>query len=405
MARSLKLALIGVGRRGRGRLRVYSRLQETFDFVAVCDKDESALAQVRQEYPVRTYTSVRDLVEKEELDVADVVVPGDGHHAICSFLANAGINMIVETPLAPTRPMCDMIIESAERNRVKLEVAENYHRTPLSRFQMAVIRSGAIGEVSRIYRLFYEGGYHGMSMLRLLAGAPPQLVLGITHSSPIVPITDLMNRHHTREQMQLSYLEFQNGVAAIMIYSNVMHARSLGRRAAGIWQIDGTKGTIVEDTVYWTAPEDYERGARATAYKPRYVTTEVGGLPVLQRIEVELPSGTVSWENPYAHLGIGEMSGGFGRAHDSVDVTDELMSIANAVLHDCQPTYGAQQARLDVEMDLAARESALERMVPLEFPLRSPSKVEAQIHERFREEYGCGYEEVDRLIDLWFPRR
>ena len=135
------------------------------------------------------------------------------------------------------------------------------------------------------------------------------------------------------------------------------------------------------------------------------MTTEVGGLPVLQGIEVELPTGTVSWENPYAHLGIGEMSGGFGRAHDSVDVTDELMSIANAVLHGCEPTYGAQQARLDVEMDLAARESALERMVPLEFPLRSPSKVEAQIHERFREEYGCGYEEVDRLIDLWFPRR
>ncbi len=78
MARPLKLALIGVGRRGRGRLRVYSRLQETFDFVAVCDKDESALSQVRQEYPVRTYTSVRDLVEKEELDVADVVVPGVG---------------------------------------------------------------------------------------------------------------------------------------------------------------------------------------------------------------------------------------------------------------------------------------------------------------------------------------
>jgi predicted dehydrogenase len=405
MGRQLKLALIGVGRRGRGRLRVYSRLREVFDFIAVCDKDENALAEVAREHGVRTYASVRDLVEKEQIDVADVVVPGDAHHVICHHLTSAGVNIIVETPLAPTRPMCDLIIESARRNKVKLEVAENYHRTPLSRFQMAVISSGLIGEVSRIYRIFYEGGYHGMSMLRLLAGSQPRSILGITHSSPVVPITDLMNRHHAQENLQLSYLEFQNGVAAIMAYSNVIHARSLGRRAAGIWQIDGTKGTILEDGIYYTPPGDYERGARATPYKPEYVATEVNGAQVLERIVLKLPDRTVSWENPYTRLGVGEMSGGFGRAHDSVDVTDELMSIANALLYDKEPTYGVQQARLDVEMDLAARESALRSKVPLEFPLQHPSQVESEIHERFRTEYGCDFDKVDQLIDVWFPRR
>ena len=148
---------------------------------------ERSCAEVAAEYGVNAYTSVRDLVEGEELDVVDVVVPGDAHHPICCHLADAGINIIVETPVSVTRPMTDMMIEAATRNNVKLEVAENYHRVPMARFQAKVIDSGVIGEVGRIYRIFYEGGYHGMSMLRLLAGSAPKSILGITHVTDVVP--------------------------------------------------------------------------------------------------------------------------------------------------------------------------------------------------------------------------
>ena len=197
MPRKLKLALIGLGRRGRSsHLPIYPRMKDVFEFVTVCDKDEEALRAVADEYGVNAYTSVRDLVEGEELDVVDVVVPGDAHHPICCYLAEKGINIIVETPVSVTRPMTDMMIEAADRNNVKLEVAENYHRVPMARFQAKVIDSGIIGDVGRIYRIFYEGGYHGMSMLRLLAGSPPKSILGITHVTDVVPIIDRMKRHH-----------------------------------------------------------------------------------------------------------------------------------------------------------------------------------------------------------------
>src|SRR5687768_7956901 len=117
MARKLKLALVGLGRRGRGsHLPVYSKLNDVFDFVAVCDKDEVALQEVAKEHGVNAYTRVQDMVHHEDLDVVDVVVPGDAHHPICCYLADAGINIIVETPIAPTRPMADLIIDAAARN-------------------------------------------------------------------------------------------------------------------------------------------------------------------------------------------------------------------------------------------------------------------------------------------------
>ena len=136
MPRKLKLALIGLGRRGRSsHLPIYPRLNDVFEFVAVCDKDEDVLREVAAEYGVNPYTSVCDLVEGEELDVVDVVVPGDAHHPICCYLADAGINIIVETPVSVTRPMTDMMIEAAERNNVKLEGCRKLPPRAHARFQ------------------------------------------------------------------------------------------------------------------------------------------------------------------------------------------------------------------------------------------------------------------------------
>ena len=400
MPPKLKLALIGLGRRGRSsHLPIYPKLKDVFDFVAVCDKDDEALRAVAEEYGVNAYSSVRDLVQGEDLDVVDVVVPGDAHHPICCYLADAGINIIVETPVALTRPMTDLIIEAATRNNVKLEVAENYHRVPMARFQTKVIEAGVIGEVGRIYRIFYEGGYHGMSMLRLLAGSSPKSILGITHQTPVVPIIDRMKRHHSQENCTTSFLEFENGAAATMIYSNVIHARSLGRKATGISQIDGDRGAIVGNTVYYTDPATYQSGASATAYDPQLSAIDVEGRQVLDRISLELPDQTITWQNPYAHLGIGENNG------RGVDMADQLMSIANAVLDDTDPTYGVQQGRLDQEMSLAAAESALMNKQPLEFPLPNPSQAEQRIQERFKETYGYAYTDIEPLLDVFYPRR
>jgi predicted dehydrogenase len=397
MPRKLNLALVGAGRRGRGaHLPAILKLADVYNLTAVCDADEANLQEIAAQYGgLRTYTSVRDLVEHEELDVADVCVPADAHHAICCFLAEAGVNIIVETPISISLPLADLMIEAARRNKVKLEVAENYHRAPIERFKTALLEAGVIGEVSRIYRVFYEGGAHGMSMLRLRAGAPPLSILGVTHTTPVIPITDRMKRHHTEENWSLAYLDFANGASALMVYSNVVHARSLGRGQHGVSQIDATAGTIVGDAIYLVPPAELHSGAIAVPYEPQRITRQVNGEALLERIEVALPGQTLSWENLYAELGVGERQ---------VALVDELMSIARAVLEDKTPTYGAAEARFDLEMDLAMHESGLRQKEVIRFPLSPMTETERQIHQNFEQEYGASPEEIDKLLDIFYPR-
>lgn len=392
----LNIALIGAGRRGAGaHLPVIAKLTDVYNLVAICDMDEEVANKYAEQYNANAYTNVRDLVKNEQLDVVDITTPGSSHHAIACFAADHGINIICETPIAVTLPTSDMMINAASESNVKLEVAENYYRAPRERFMSKVIEEDVIGKVARIYRIFHEGGYHGMSMLRLRAGGNPSSILGITQSTEIIPIIDRMKRHHTSENWSLGFLQFDNNATALMVYSNVIHARSLGRGQRGISQIDGSSGTIIGEEIHIVHPEDLETGARSTPYTPERTTIEVNGQQVLDKIEVDLRGRVISWENQLKKYSLSE-----GR----IAIADELLSIANAVIDDVEPEYGAENARLDQEMNIAMRESALRSRETLEFPIDSITETEQRIHENFEEQFDCKYDDIEKLIDTFFPR-
>lgn len=393
----LKIALIGAGRRGGGaHLPVIAKLTDTYELVAICDKDKENAGPLAEQHGAKLYTSVRDLIENETLDVADVVVPGTAHHPICCFLARAGVNIVVETPIAMTRQTSDMMIKEAKEAGVKLEVAENYYRVPIERAKKMVLDSGAIGQVGRIYRILHEGGYHGMSLMRILAGGNPKSVIGLSHVSDVIPHTDRMKRHHTRESWSLSFLEFDNGVGALMVYSNVVHAASLGRKKAGVDEIDGSAGSIVDGNVYVVPKEELENGAQGYAVEPERRTEEVEGVEVIREIRYDLPEGPIVWENPFAKYPLSE---------SQVAVADELLSIANAVREDREPDYGAAAGRLDQEMSLAVDVSVKADRQTIMFPLPGKTEVEENSHRSFEEANGHAYDDIDGLVDVFYGRR
>ncbi|MDE0552628.1 MAG: Gfo/Idh/MocA family oxidoreductase [Candidatus Poribacteria bacterium] len=393
----LNIALVGAGRRGAGaHLPVIAKLKDVYNLVAICDIDEEAATRYAKEYGATPYTNVRDLIAHEELDVVDVTVPGVAHHAICCFMADAGVHILCETPIAVTLPTTDLMIERAKANNVKLEIAENYYRAPRERFLSKVIAADIIGDVARIYRIFYEGGYHGMSMLRLRAGGEPKSALGITQTTPVIPIIDRMKRHHTSERWSLGFIEFDNNATALMVYSNVIHARSLGRGQTGISQIDGSKGTIVGEDIYVTPADELQSGAKGVPYRPKRTTIDVDGVTVTEGIELQLPDQTVTWENPLKNYPLSE---------SQIAVADELLSIATAIQNDTAPEYGAARARQDQEMNIAMSESGNRSRETLTFPLTALTATEHDIHKNYQQQYGYPIEDVEAGIDTFFPRR
>ena len=67
----------------------------------------------------------------EKPDVCDVVVPAQLHHVVSCYLSRAGVHHNVETGLAPTLGLMDVMIETAAQHNVKLKTSENFPFIPV----------------------------------------------------------------------------------------------------------------------------------------------------------------------------------------------------------------------------------------------------------------------------------
>ena len=109
----LRTAIIGCGKVGHLHAKAYREIADA-EFAAVYDIDPVRAKVYAEQYNVRAYASIEQMVEAEGIQVASVCVPHPLHRE-CSLPAlRAGANVIIEKPLASTLRDCDDIIAAAK---------------------------------------------------------------------------------------------------------------------------------------------------------------------------------------------------------------------------------------------------------------------------------------------------
>ena len=400
----LKYALIGHGRRGAGHLSTAATLKDTFDIVAVCDAHPESAEVGAARFGVKAYTDVRKMVDEISPDVCDVVVPMQLHHVVSCYLSRCGIPHNVETGLAPTLGLMDMMITDAAENGVKLQTSENFPFVPVEQFVCKLIKEGVIGSVHKCYRLFSTTGYHGLAAIRCRMDAAPKMVSSIGHTMPVTPYVDRAKRDFNRENLEFYAIDFDNGGLGIAMVGNKNGC--LGRNKLVGFETCGERGTIITngnqgatggETVNVCTDEDLLSGGRAQTYEFQREYSDSG---TLQRIFVELPEslgGTVAWVNPYRQTDISETG---------ISLATMLDGIARAVREDTQPLWTGEMGRADQEMVIAAHRSIQTNRHPIELPLEPDPAEEDAFDRDFEAQFGVHpREDIEKALQVNFKAR
>jgi len=125
-----RVAVVGAGQFGRNHCRVVhesARAQLRF----VVDRDPARAAEQAALYGAQPLTDARELAGR--IDAAVVAVPTTAHEETGRMLLEAGIDVLVEKPIAPDLESADRLIEAAGRHGRILQVGH------LERFNPAVI--------------------------------------------------------------------------------------------------------------------------------------------------------------------------------------------------------------------------------------------------------------------------
>ncbi|WP_420112633.1 Gfo/Idh/MocA family oxidoreductase [Pseudactinotalea sp.] len=161
------IALIGAGYRSHTFARVIAAVPERLQLAGAVVRDPQRAAEFAAEHRTTTWPSLAE-ADLDGVDVVVVAVPGSASARVIAELKDRGPVVLAETPpgvdMAELEALCAL-----ERDGLRIQVAEQYHLEPLIAAQIAIARSGLLGEVTQA-QVAVAHGYHGVSVLRRALG-------------------------------------------------------------------------------------------------------------------------------------------------------------------------------------------------------------------------------------------
>ena len=371
----LRVAIIGTARRSDYLYGpIVKALPHEVELVAVWGRSVNSAQRLGESLGAPWYTDLEQLVRETAPQIGIVSVNYNANGQVGLMAVEAGLHVLLETPIAHHLHEADAIIAAANTRGLKIEVAEQFHRRPLEQIKLKLIESGLFGRIYSSFNDFAGHGYHGVSVMRAYLGfdAVPTQVTGAVRQYELAThwsrIADKMGERSETQEHGL--IDFADGQLGVFHWTNVGYdsplrwwrsSRFLAEKGMGITVGVGLE---VQERLSLLAP-----GGEAPQFitlERRWERVDGGGLIAMVAHTGDPEQPIVRWDNPFRPAKQGH---GVQWHDDEIGVAGCLLSLVNAVRSGGDPTYGPYQARLDQEIILAIRQSSAEGGQPVKLPL------------------------------------
>ena len=170
-----RVGMIGVGRMGTNHANGYAHHPLT-EIVAVADPDPDNLELFCRRFNVTAaYSDYREMLEKEDIDIASPILPVSVNPEVVVACAQARVKAIFcEKPAAATLSDADMMVKECESRGIQFAAGDAYRNFQQLWDARKIIESGELGEIKSInlYQPTDEisgGGCQGLSVMRMFA--------------------------------------------------------------------------------------------------------------------------------------------------------------------------------------------------------------------------------------------
>jgi predicted dehydrogenase len=167
----LRVGIIGCGDIANLNVLGYLHSQDT-EVVAVADTNITKAAKKLERWGLRTlkiYKDYRKMIDREDLDIVEILTPHHLHAPMTEYCAKAGISGIsVQKPLAHTITDCEKMVEVCKEENVKLKLYENFRFYPIYLKAKELLKQGILGDLLNFRINTVATG--GPSMSREMAG-------------------------------------------------------------------------------------------------------------------------------------------------------------------------------------------------------------------------------------------
>lgn len=288
---ALRLAVVGMGRRAMGLLRVLRELDGQIELAGLVDADPQKVRRELAEAKIEAQNvlvmdSVESIVRRrDEFDGVLIGTRCHLHTPLAVELAQARLPLFLEKPVAITTEQLEALAQAYQGREDQVVVSFPLRVTPLFLEVLDIVRSGRLGVINQIqainnvnygdvyyttwYRRFDENGglwlqkaTHDLDYITLLAGARPASVAAmISRQAYDDPATAALldaplhapDADEAKAELAKLPVRHQDAGSAVIMFENGLHAvytqnfvtrRTAIRRGA---VITGQAGTLEFD--------------------------------------------------------------------------------------------------------------------------------------------------------------
>lgn len=143
----INFAIVGCGHIAKKHAEAINNI-ENARLVAVCDRIKENMEYYNENYGVKTYIDLKQLLDDKEIDVVCICTPSGSHAPIAVQVAKAKKHVVVEKPIALRIEDAEEIIFACQENNVKLSVVHPNRFRPAILALKEVMEKGLLGRIS-----------------------------------------------------------------------------------------------------------------------------------------------------------------------------------------------------------------------------------------------------------------
>jgi predicted dehydrogenase len=156
----LGVGMIGYEFMGAAHSQAWRTVHRAFDvpltpaMVAICGRDKAKVTAAAARLGWSSVeTDWKRLIARDDVDLVDIVAPGDTHAEIAIAALNAGKHVLCEKPLANSVSEAEAMVEAAQgaaANGVRSMVGFNYRRVPAIALAKRLVEVGRVGTIRHV---------------------------------------------------------------------------------------------------------------------------------------------------------------------------------------------------------------------------------------------------------------
>lgn len=147
------IAVIGGRTWGHMHLRAFSQLQSAgkCKLAALVDIDDEVLKTRAEEFGVKTFQSIDEMLEGVKPDGVTIAVPDHLHHEVAAKSLLAGCHVLIEKPMDVTSDGCRKLIKLAAEKNLLIQIEFMKRKDPYHIDLQKRISSGQLGAIQYGY--------------------------------------------------------------------------------------------------------------------------------------------------------------------------------------------------------------------------------------------------------------